>query len=95
MLTCSECRATLWPPERPRLAEGEVGEAREHVATCAECRAYFEQDAQLLGVYRGLRTQRAPRHQRLVAKRRQIRARIQARRQRARDTGARGPFRPW
>ncbi len=40
-------------------------------------------------------TQRAPRHQRLVAKRRQIRARIQARRQRARDTGARGPLRPW
>jgi hypothetical protein len=61
MLDCAESRAALWPPERPRLAEGEVSEARQHVAGCPECQEYFEQDDHILGAYQRLRTLRAPR----------------------------------
>jgi anti-sigma factor RsiW len=60
-MTCAEARFAVWPPERLRLAEDAVCEAREHLAECEECRAYFEQDDQLLKAYQALRAQRAPR----------------------------------
>jgi anti-sigma factor RsiW len=61
VMNCSDSRAALWPPEKLRLAADEVFEARKHVAGCAECWEYFEQDALILDAYHRLRTQRAPR----------------------------------
>lgn len=60
-MRCNEARAALWPPERPRLADPIVTEAREHVTDCPECRAYFEQDRRLLAAYDRIRRTRAPR----------------------------------
>lgn len=50
----------MWPPDQPRLARGEVLEAREHVDSCPECREYFEQDRILLDAYERLGQGEAP-----------------------------------
>jgi len=57
---CSEARHALWPPERPRLAEVEVLEARRHVQECPACESYFEQDRGLLEAYDRAGRERAP-----------------------------------
>lgn len=59
-MNCSEARHTLWPPERPRLAEGEVFEARRHVQGCPACESYFAQDRSLLRAYDRASQERAP-----------------------------------
>jgi hypothetical protein len=50
-MDCSEARAGLWPPERPRLVGDDVAAARAHVRECENCGAYFEQDRKLLDLY--------------------------------------------
>jgi hypothetical protein len=60
-MDCSEARAGVWPPERPRLASRDVTRAREHIAGCAECKEYFEQDRMLLDAYDRIRRDKAPR----------------------------------
>lgn len=59
-MNCAEARHALWPPERPRLAEAEVLEARRHVQGCAACESYFEQDRTLLEAYDRASLERAP-----------------------------------
>ncbi len=59
-MNCSEARHALWPPERPRLAEAEVLEARRHVLGCEACESYFEQDRVLLDAYDRASQERAP-----------------------------------
>ena len=59
-MNCSEARHTLWPPERPRLAEAEVLEARRHVQGCTACESYFSQDRSLLEAYDRASQERAP-----------------------------------
>jgi len=59
-MNCSEARHALWPPERPRLAEAEVLEARRHVQGCEACESYFEQDRILLDAYDRASQERAP-----------------------------------
>jgi hypothetical protein len=59
-MSCSEARHALWPPERPRLAEAEVLEARRHVQGCAACESYFAQDRSLLEAYDRASQERAP-----------------------------------
>ena len=59
-ISCSEARHTLWPPERPRLAEAEVLEARRHVQGCPACKSYFAQDRTLLEAYDRASQGRAP-----------------------------------
>ncbi len=60
-MDCTTAREGLWPPERPRLAGEDVIEARRHVESCPECRAYFAQDRMLLDSYDRMRSDRAPR----------------------------------
>lgn len=60
-MNCSEARHALWPPERPRLAEGEVLEAHRHVRECSTCESYFAQDRVLLEAYDSAKQERAPR----------------------------------
>ena len=62
MSDCFETRAALWPPERPRLADSAVAEARRHIEGCAECQEYFAQDRALLECYDRIRATRAPRN---------------------------------
>ena len=59
-MNCSEARHALWPPERPRLAEAEVLEARRHVQGCAACESYFAQDSVLLEAFDRASQERAP-----------------------------------
>ncbi len=59
-MNCSEARRALWPPERPRLAEPEVLEARRHVQACPACESYFAQDHSLLEAYERASRERAP-----------------------------------
>ena len=59
-MNCSEARHALWPPERPRLAEAEVLEARRHVRGCPACESYFAQDRSLLDAYHRAGKERAP-----------------------------------
>jgi anti-sigma factor RsiW len=59
-VNCSEARHALWPPERPRLAEAEVLEARRHVQGCAACESYFAQDRVLLEAFDRASQERAP-----------------------------------
>ena len=59
-MNCSEARHALWPPERPRLAESEVLEARRHVQGCPSCESYFEQDRALLDAFDLASQERAP-----------------------------------
>ena len=59
-MNCSEARHALWPPERPRLAEAEVLEARRHVRGCPACESYFAQDRALLDAYDRASQERAP-----------------------------------
>ena len=59
-LNCSEARHALWPPERPRLAEAAVLEARQHVQGCPACESYFAQDRALLDAYDRATQERAP-----------------------------------
>ncbi len=59
-MNCSEARHALWPPERPRLAEAEVLEARKHVQGCIACESYFVQDRALLDAYDRASQERAP-----------------------------------
>ena len=59
-MNCSEARHALWPPERPRLAEAEVLEARRHVQGCPSCESYFAQDRSLLDAYERAGKERAP-----------------------------------
>ena len=59
-MNCSEARHALWPPERPRLAEAEVLEARRHVQGCPACESYFAQDRSLLEAYDRAGKERAP-----------------------------------
>ena len=59
-MNCSEARHALWPPERPRLAEAEVLEARRHVQGCPACESYFAQDRMLLEAYDRAGRERAP-----------------------------------
>jgi anti-sigma factor RsiW len=60
-IDCLRAREELWPPERPRLHESDVEEARAHVDTCRSCRLYFEQDRALLDLYSRMRHEPAPR----------------------------------
>jgi len=60
-MDCFEARSGCWPPERPRLANGEVTEARLHIDGCTECQEYFEQDRLLLAAYDRMRGTAAPR----------------------------------
>ena len=59
-MNCSEARQALWPPERPRLAEAEVLEARRHVQGCPSCESYLAQDRALLAAYDRVSLERAP-----------------------------------
>ncbi len=59
-MNCSKARQALWPPERPRLAEAEVLEARRHVQGCPACESYFAQDRSLLEAYDRASQERAP-----------------------------------
>jgi len=59
-MDCSNARATLWPPEKPRLVGGDVAKARSHVSDCEVCGDYFAQDRELLEVYDRARRVRAP-----------------------------------
>ncbi len=59
-MNCSEARHALWPPERPRLAEAEVLEARQHMQECPACESYFAQDRRLLDIYDRAAKERAP-----------------------------------
>ena len=59
-MDCSEARHVLWPPERPRLAEAEVLEARRHVQGCPACESYLAQDRALLDAYDRKSPERAP-----------------------------------
>ena len=59
-MNCSEARHTLWPPERPQLAEAEVLEARRHVQGCPACESYFAQDRRLVQAYNRASQGRAP-----------------------------------
>ena len=59
-MDCSEARHALWPPERPRLAEADVLEARQHVQGCLACESYFAQDRALLDAYARASQERAP-----------------------------------
>lgn len=59
---CEAARDALWPPERPRLAEDVVVEARRHVRDCPSCQDYLAQDRMLLEAYARLRRKGAPRH---------------------------------
>lgn len=59
-MNCDEARATLWPPERPKLLGGDVAKATEHVASCEACTEYFRQDRALLEVWERARAVRAP-----------------------------------
>lgn len=59
-MDCSEARAGLWPPERPKLVGDEVARARAHVAACLECSEYFELDRSLLDLYDRARDVAAP-----------------------------------
>ena len=60
-MNCSEARRALWPPERPRLAEPAILEARRHVQGCPACESYFAQDRRLLDAYHRASRERAPR----------------------------------
>ncbi len=59
-MNCSEARRALWPPERPRLAEADVLEARRHVQGCPSCESYLAQDRALLAAYDRISPERAP-----------------------------------
>ena len=59
-MNCSEARHALWPPERPRLAEAEVLEARRHVQGCPACESYLAQDRRLLEAYDRAGKEQAP-----------------------------------
>lgn len=59
-MNCEEARATLWPPERPKLLGGDVAKATEHVANCEACTEYFQQDRALLDVWERAREVQAP-----------------------------------
>jgi len=59
-MNCSEARHALWPPEKPRLAEADVLEARQHVQGCPACESYFAQDRILLDAYDRASQERAP-----------------------------------
>jgi hypothetical protein len=47
MLSCERVRAVLWPLDRPRNHLPEEEAARNHLATCGGCRAFFLRDAEL------------------------------------------------
>lgn len=59
-MDCSGARATLWPPDRPRLLSGVVEAARLHVKGCAACQEYFSQEPSLLDLYDRARITGAP-----------------------------------
>ncbi len=59
-MNCSQARHALWPPERPRLAEAELLEARRHLQGCPACESYFAQDRALLDAYDRKSQERAP-----------------------------------
>jgi anti-sigma factor RsiW len=59
-MDCGTAREGLWPPERPRLADDDVVEARRHVESCAACQEYFRQDRALLDAYDRMRANVAP-----------------------------------
>lgn len=59
-MSCSQARDTLWPPDRPRLADGDVCHARAHVDSCEACRDYFAQDRDLLATFKRLGDECAP-----------------------------------
>ena len=59
-MDCGEARATLWPPERPKLVGGAVEAARRHVETCTDCEAFLAQDRAVLEAYERIRQLRAP-----------------------------------
>jgi hypothetical protein len=51
-LSCERVRDVLWPLDRPRSYRPEEEMAREHVADCRECRAFFLRDAKLTQLLR-------------------------------------------
>ncbi len=59
-MNCSQARQALWPPEKPRLAEADVLEARQHVQECPACESYLAQDRSLLDAYERAGRERAP-----------------------------------
>ncbi len=60
-MDCSAARRALWPPERLRIADGAVLQARAHIDECASCEQYLAQDREILAAYERLRAERAPR----------------------------------
>lgn len=60
-MDCARARALTWPPDRPRIADQDVVGARDHIASCAACRAHFEIDHLLSDVRKGLLDARPPR----------------------------------
>lgn len=59
-MDCHTARASLWPPERPRLLDEDETQARSHVASCAACARFLAQDRTLLDALDTLRGERAP-----------------------------------
>ena len=59
-MDCTQARALLWPPERPRLAGDDVVGARTHVEGCEHCGEYLAQDRSLLDLYDRARRVSAP-----------------------------------
>jgi len=57
---CTTARGLVWPPERLRLARGEIVLARSHVRDCEACQEYLAQDRSLLDLYDRARSARAP-----------------------------------
>lgn len=50
-MDCASAREALWPPERLRVAESGVMDARRHMRSCHECRAYMRWDAALIDLH--------------------------------------------
>ncbi|NNF12260.1 MAG: hypothetical protein HKN72_03495 [Gemmatimonadetes bacterium] len=59
-MDCAEARSALWPPERLRVVDARVTQARLHLDGCACCQEYFQQDEALLDVYSRVRELSAP-----------------------------------
>lgn len=60
-MECASARALLWPPERPRLAEGETMAARRHMQSCRGCQAFLEWDDALVALHARSETAPPPR----------------------------------
>ncbi|MGH7576254.1 MAG: hypothetical protein ACREM1_14155 [Longimicrobiales bacterium] len=50
-MDCGSARELLWPPERPRLAEGQTMAARRHMQSCRACQTFLEWDDALVALH--------------------------------------------